>query len=61
MFPQFTQNFDFPPASTNDLNDEKVFAFYHFIPAVIPLTAIIVFAARMNSIIFLTHNLVYVS
>jgi hypothetical protein len=32
---------------------KKFFAFYHFTPAVIPLTTIIVFAATMNSILLL--------
>ena len=56
MLPQSTQNFAFPPTSTNDLSKEKVFSILLFhTPATLLLIAItgyitpMVLAAPMNS------------
>ena len=53
MLPQLTQNFAFPLTSTIGFSDEKLFSIYYFLPATILLTAIIVFAATINSILLL--------
>ena len=55
MLPQLTQNFAFPPTSTNDLNDEEVFSILSFHPVKVLLIAItgniapLVLVATMNS------------
>jgi hypothetical protein len=58
MFPQFTQNFDFPPASTNDLNDEKVFCILSFHPCSNSVNRNYRICSK-NEFYNLTHNLVY--
>jgi hypothetical protein len=62
MFPQFTQNFAFPPTSTKDLNNERVFSILLFHPSNDSVNRSYRICSKNEIYIHThTHNPVYVS